>query len=1150
MTNAWISGRYSRESEAPPGRPRRVKVEATGTVVRNNQPDGTDAAADQWVPLGPAAVVRGTGFGQPTASGRVRAIAASDDGQRAYIGAALGGVWYTDDGGATWLCLDTYASTPDLSGTLHEADALAIGALAVQFDPSGDASKDIVYAATGEQSGRGGGFAEVSMSGIGIRRAVGPVDAVRTGGPDADPWTLETGPGLAGTFVARLALDSVVAGRVWAATGQDLYRRDPTPTASWQRVDTLPTGAKKPAVNVGFADVLVVPTGAGTQLIYVSERSGILRVSPSGDSGSWQNITLPTYAKGIEPKIGIGRMTLATARKGIASPVIYAVAEGPRLWRIEGTHADVVVGVDKDIFGKQAFYDMAIAVSPTAGPDTDDTIALGGQGIEDPSGADNAALYTGRVHKDGGTYRFIGTTQAGPPNRPGWVGIGVHPDVQVLAWVPGILPGLPTVLWVGCDGGVFRSKDDGNRHTFRSMNSGLAVTEMTYLAHHATHDGVVLGGTQDNGAVLRLSGEAWRQANGGDSGGVAIDPRNPSRMYAQYTNANWWRSVDAGTTFTYFDLFTTPSFSLPLATFKWVLDVQKKEREAAGFYSSMGIIGDNATPTTQLAVGTDRVWYTDDALQAARGSRSGWVTLPTGTDPYSGGTRRKQDQSFDVIRMVKWADKDTLYVLGMSNLSRLTRTGTKWSQPDFLFITVDFTDTPAPQIPSDLQAISFAPHHAATGSVYVGTLPSNGKVGIGPTAVHVWWYNGISDWISTGLQMSGPVYALVVDPDHRNIVYAGSSTGVWKGVGDFGVGQPPTWVWTHYSDGLPEAAVTDLTIYSNPADAGNRLLRAATSGRGVWEVALDDVKQGPTMYLRRHRFDSVRQALPVSGAVHPFTTAVLPLDASPDVRVWRSSTADPPAFPGIAIGAKLSKFHIWLVQSALRSAGRAVVVDGTWGPGTAAALAAELKDLAIMLGANPTPEAIWKVVLAGNRLPFDHQPPDFTDITAFLQDEPDTRAGNAASCVAGDGQMLVFVAAHSRHWRPVLPADSWVTVLKTPFSGDHQLGGLAALPASWAASVVADINSGAPTGAWLGAGWTYLDPAQPARHPRLGVEPLSPQVVTFEVDLAGVAWPDPGWLLLAITHSTTDPLATDATDVATLVRTNHHLAARSVRRAT
>src|SRR5258708_23652740 len=42
-----------------------------------------------------------------------------------------------------------------------------------------------------------------------------------------------------------------------------------------------------------------------------------------------------------------------------------------------------------------------------------------------------------------------------------------------------------------------------------------------------------------------------------------------------------------------------------------------------------------------------------------------------------------------------------------------------------------------------------------------------------------------------------------------------------------------SWNWTPFSQGLPEAAVTDLTVHS-----ASRKLRAATHGRGVWEIAL------------------------------------------------------------------------------------------------------------------------------------------------------------------------------------------------------------------------------------------------------------------------------------------------------------------------
>ena len=57
------------------------------------------ATGPQWNPLGPAGVGLGQADGRPRVSGRVTSIAASPDGQRAYIGTANGGTWYTDDAG-------------------------------------------------------------------------------------------------------------------------------------------------------------------------------------------------------------------------------------------------------------------------------------------------------------------------------------------------------------------------------------------------------------------------------------------------------------------------------------------------------------------------------------------------------------------------------------------------------------------------------------------------------------------------------------------------------------------------------------------------------------------------------------------------------------------------------------------------------------------------------------------------------------------------------------------------------------------------------------------------------------------------------------------------------------------------------------------
>ncbi|QTN41167.1 beta propeller repeat protein [Marinobacter salsuginis] len=71
---------------------------------------------NRWVPIGPSVVRRGQADGRPRVSGRVRDLAISPDGQRAYAGSAKGGVWYTGDGGATWEPVGGWANEPRRAG--------------------------------------------------------------------------------------------------------------------------------------------------------------------------------------------------------------------------------------------------------------------------------------------------------------------------------------------------------------------------------------------------------------------------------------------------------------------------------------------------------------------------------------------------------------------------------------------------------------------------------------------------------------------------------------------------------------------------------------------------------------------------------------------------------------------------------------------------------------------------------------------------------------------------------------------------------------------------------------------------------------------------------------------------------------------------
>src|SRR6266436_773109 len=91
--NAQTTGTF-----APPEPPTEDHARAP-SVAPTIAPSGD---ANLWVPIGPSAIMNGQAGDRPRVAGRVRDIAVSPDGQRAYAAAANGGVWFSKDGGDTW----------------------------------------------------------------------------------------------------------------------------------------------------------------------------------------------------------------------------------------------------------------------------------------------------------------------------------------------------------------------------------------------------------------------------------------------------------------------------------------------------------------------------------------------------------------------------------------------------------------------------------------------------------------------------------------------------------------------------------------------------------------------------------------------------------------------------------------------------------------------------------------------------------------------------------------------------------------------------------------------------------------------------------------------------------------------------------------
>src|SRR5664279_1125100 len=69
---------------------------------------------------------------------------------------------------------------------------------------------------------------------------------------------------------------------------------------------------------------------------------------------------------------------------------------------------------------------------------------------------------------------------------------------------------------------MFKSTDKGA--TWSSLNkTGFSATQFQSLAMHPTNPNFLIGGTQDNGTILRRGNSTWFRADFGDGGYALID---------------------------------------------------------------------------------------------------------------------------------------------------------------------------------------------------------------------------------------------------------------------------------------------------------------------------------------------------------------------------------------------------------------------------------------------------------------------------------------------------------------------------------------------------------------------------------------------------------------------------------------------------
>lgn len=785
----------------------------TAGVGEGPPPPGPPGGAGtvNWTPIGPSVINNGQSAPvRPQVSGRINAIAAGP-GNRVYAGAANGGVWYSGDGGLTWAPLDDYSTSSGFISNL-KADALSVGALAVAFSTGGAATDD-VYVGTGEPGPSDGYF------GIGVRHS--------TSGGAPGSWATEA-TNLAGRDIYRLFLDPDVAGRVWVATTAGIFQRPlVAPFTTWTQI----TSATFANSNGAVSDLVIGGT-AGARRVYAAFSNDKAYVF---DGSNWTALT------GIAA--GAGRIVLAVGEND--PTIVYAFTQNGALYRLVGSAFQAVANVPgASIVTSQGWYDLVLAVDPGDAA----TVYLAGSAIL-YSGDWVLPFFKGTVNNVGGTWTFAfnPANNANPTADPTFIGGDVHADGHALAFAAGA--GISplhdrTNVWVGCDGGIFQSTTSGALNSFVARNLGLAITEMTFFAQRQDSDSVLFAGNQDNGNVRFRGEQACYEDPEGDGGGVAVDPNDQYKVMRQYVRAGRWYSAtsfysalsvttDGGAT-----PFTSLTFPPWTANTVAQRNAVNAEDSATNFYAPIAS-ADAGGGLTRAAFGTNRVWLTENWGGA-------WVTLPAATNPYVPATPNAAQDVLDgsAIQTVVFASGSRLFAATLTAVWRFDFAAGAWT-----VTPLTTSGLPASRF---ITALAVA-DNATNGSIYITLGYSNGG--------HVYYLDGAagSTWQNAGItdatgNINVPATAVVVDPANSTIVYAGTDVGVWQGTHTGAA----TWTWVPFSQGLPECAVLDLQIHSRA-----HLLRAATHGRGIWEIEIPIAPAAagtddPDIYLRVNYADTGR----------------------------------------------------------------------------------------------------------------------------------------------------------------------------------------------------------------------------------------------------------------------------------------------------
>jgi hypothetical protein len=818
------------------------------TMRAANAPSVSTSA---WTSLGPAPLASdASGTGQQDfnwVSGRATSVVidpADASANTVYLGGAYGGLWKS-----------TNARAPDPASVvwtplIDDQATLAVGAIAVQPQPaSPDPTKSVILVGTGEANS-----SSDSYYGLGILRS-------QNGGTT---WTLipadTTGTrSFAGMAFSKIAFSAsnpnlAVAATAGASQGIIEGLADPL-TANLGLYYSTDAGLSWTFASVQDAAVATSPASASTVvynaaagLFFAALRYHGFYSSPDGIN--WTR--LPN-----QPGPGLTAAACPAQSSSTTCPIYrgeVSVVPGRNemyAWYVDGNDNDqgIWTTTDAGLTWTQLNESGITNCGDPLGCGTENgTYNLELLAVPDGSATD---LYAGAVNlykcqivsaaplcAGSGANTFLNLTHAYGCSAIARVHPAQHAASSLL-----VNSNEQDILFFANDGGVYRALDGysglttgacGATNEFDSLNQTLgSLTQLVSFSQASNDANTILSGAQGNGSPATqsaLASSSWLNVNEGDGGYSEINP----------ANENEWFVSSPPDSSSGVNIFTCASgISCHTEDFQndQVVSSATLGGDTGAYYPQFMLDPQNSE---ELIVGTCRIW---------RGASDGAGFSLLSNDFETGGIGICTGDEVNLVRALAAGgpvDADgfsNVIYAGTDGFGPLIPTfptgGHIWVSTNVAGGASTWIDQTGEINPGNfpISGIAIDPADATGQTAYVSIM--------GFHVSHLWkTSNGGASWTDfSGTTPNNlpdaPANSVIVDPgttSSESMLYVATDVGIFSSL-------TSSASWTEVgpaassgqSGYLPNVAVTGLRIFSN---AGTKLLRASTYGRGLWQFPI------------------------------------------------------------------------------------------------------------------------------------------------------------------------------------------------------------------------------------------------------------------------------------------------------------------------